>query len=341
MLRAAAALRPDLVERVYSGRVYPLVSAALSRATAPLPFSVAECVVAALLVTSIALVGRAIARRLRPRLGAVLDAASLASGVYAAFLVVWGLNYDREPYASSAGLDVRPAAPDELAELCRALTLEANAARDGLPENAGGVARLAGGTAGALRRVAAAVHGTGGAGAWARPKPVAASILMSYLGISGIYFPFTGEPNVNVDLPQPEIPFTAAHELAHARGYAREDEANYLAALTCRTHPDRDVRYSGALLASLYAVSALGPVDPAAARRLRELRSDAVARDVAAMAAWSRRYEGAATHVAHAVNDAYLRGQGQRAGARSYGRMVDLLIGERRAAARRAVGFVF
>jgi hypothetical protein len=30
------------------------------------------------------------------------------------------------------------------------------------------------------------------------------------------------------------------------------------------------------------------------------------------------------------VNDAYLKSQGQREGVRSYGRMVDLLVGERR-----------
>ena len=32
------------------------------------------------------------------------------------------------------------------------------------------------------------------------------------------------------------------------------------------------------------------------------------------------------------MNDAYLRSQGQKDGVRSYGRMVDLLLAERRAA---------
>ena len=52
--------------------------------------------------------------------------------------------------------------------------------------------------------------------------------MLSYLGISGIFIPFTCEANVNATLPDWEIPFTACHELAHQRGFAREDEANYV-----------------------------------------------------------------------------------------------------------------
>jgi len=48
---------------------------------------------------------------------------------------------------------------------------------------------------------------------------------MSYLGIGGVYFPFTGEANVNISMPHTSIPFTACHEMAHQIGFAREDEA--------------------------------------------------------------------------------------------------------------------
>ena len=44
----------------------------------------------------------------------------------------------------------------------------------------------------------------------------------------------------------------------------------------------------------------------------------------------SRRYESRAGAVQEKVNDAYLRAQGQE-GVTSYGRMVDLLLAERRA----------
>ena len=62
----------------------------------------------------------------------------------------------------------------------------------------------------------------------------------------------------------------------------------------------------------------------------------AVGRDLAALAAWSRRYRSTLSEVGSAVNDTYLRAQGQAAGVASYGRMVDLLIAERRIRMRRA-----
>jgi len=63
---------------------------------------------------------------------------------------------------------------------------------------------------------------------------------MSYLGIGGVYFPFTGEANVNISMPHTSIPFTACHEMAHQIGFAREDEANFIAYIACKNHPSPD-----------------------------------------------------------------------------------------------------
>ena len=76
----------------------------------------------------------------------------------------------------------------------------------------------------------------------ARPKPVLASLGMSYAGITGIYIPFTGESNVNISIPTFDIPVTAAHEMAHQKGFSREDEANYIALCVCMRDEDLYVR---------------------------------------------------------------------------------------------------
>jgi hypothetical protein len=167
------------------------------------------------------------------------------------------------------------------------------------------------------------------AGRFGPPKAALLSLPMAYLGITGIYSPFTGEAHVNATVPEPELPFTASHEIAHARGFAREDEANYLAYLACSRHPDRDFAYSGAFVASNYALAALREADPQAYARVAAERSASVRRDLEALAAWARRYKGPAATASHVVNDAYLRSQGV-GGVRSYGRMVDLLLAERR-----------
>jgi hypothetical protein len=60
-----------------------------------------------------------------------------------------------------------------------------------------------------------------------------------------------------------------------------------------------------------------------------------VRRDLDALTEWNLRYQGPAETAARVVNDAYLKTQGVGEGVRSYGRMVDLLVLERR---RRGAG---
>jgi hypothetical protein len=341
-LQLGATVSPSLVERLYSERLYRAMAAVFAASVGRVPFSVAEVLLAltvggaaAWSLRMLRQVARARGRR-RAVLGSALAGAWVGTGaLYLAFVILWGLNYRRPPYAALAGLDTRPATIAELTAVCEKLVAESNGARDGLPEDPEGVARLADGRRGALRRAPA---GYGKAariqpvleGPSAPPKPVAVSTALSYLGISGIFCPFTGEANVNMTLPEPDVPFAACHELAHAHGFAREDEANYVGYLACTRHPDADFRYSGLLAASMYAMNALARVDRDGHARLEARRAPGVRRDIAALAAWAKRYRGPAERVSQAVNNAYLKSQGEKEGVRSYGRMIDLLIAEQR-----------
>lgn len=336
LVHLAAARRPEAVERLFARGLYPAFGGRLACLTAGLPFSLAELLGAALLAGAAFRVVRWRPPRGRRLFERSADLPLLAGGLYLSFLLLWGLNYQRLPFARSASLDVRPASRAELSALGAALVERANRAREGLLEDAAGVMRLPDGRRAALLRTetgfaAAASRYPLLGGACARPKPLLSSTAFSWLGITGIYFPFTGEANVNLTVPDPELPFAAAHEVAHLRGFAREDEASFVGYLACRLHPDLDYRYAGQLVASVHAMNALAPLDREAWRRLDALRSDGVRRDLGALVAWAERYRGPAERVSERVNDAYLRSQGQDLGVRSYGRVVDLLIAERRA----------
>ncbi len=328
---------PAIVESVFARRLYPAIGGRLGGLTNLLPFSLAECAVVAvavwLAVAAIRLARRKDRRPALARAGARLLLA--AGGLYLTFLLLWGLNYQREPFAASAGLLVRPSSLEELEAACLVFVDAANAARDGLPEDAAGVMRLADGIRPTLARTEAGFQAAAERypfldGCPARPKAIFASVAFSWLGITGIYSPFTGEPNVNADVPDPDLPFCASHEVAHQRGFAREDEANYVGYLACRLHPDPAFRYSGLLSASLFTMNALAPLDRAAWERMDARRSGAVRRDIRALVAWAEAYKGPVERASRRVNDAYLRSQGQDQGVRSYGRVVDLLLAERR-----------
>jgi uncharacterized protein DUF3810 len=342
-LELAASGSPPLVERLYSQGLYRVVSATFAASLGRVPFSVGEALLwtgvggaAAWTVRRLRRLVRARGRRRAVLVSTLADGWAAAGALGLAFVILWGLNYRRPPYAVLAGLDARPATVGELTAVCERLISETNRARDSVPEDAAGVARLADGRRGALRR-APAGYGEAArmepllAGASAPAKPVLISTVLSYLGISGIFSPFTGEANVNMTLPDPDVPFAACHELAHARGFAREDEANYVGYLACTRHPDSDFRYSGLLAASVYAMNELARVDREGHLRLDARRAPGVRRDLAALVAWAERYRGPAERVSQAVNNAYLKTQGQKEGVRSYGRMVDLLIAEERA----------
>jgi hypothetical protein len=342
-LQRAAGDDPQTVEQVFSLWLYPSLGGRLGCVFDWLPFSVAEVVIAVLLTGAALRIVQVAVWVLRRRIsiwGSLLrllgDGLAIGGMAYLGFLLAWGLNYQRQPFARAAGLELGPAPVSELELLSVDLVEEANRLRLEVAEEATGVMRLRSGLQRTLARASAGFRAASRryptlAGRCLRPKPVAASVVLSYLGISGVYFPFTGEANVNASVPPPLLPFSASHELAHQIGFAREDEANYLAYLACRSNPSPDYRYSGALAASGYALTALAGADRTAYERVNQRRSAAVGRDLKAVADWTARYRGRVSEASKRVNDAYLRTQGQRDGVASYGRMVDLLLAERRA----------
>ena len=80
-------------------------------------------------------------------------------------------------------------------------------------------------------------------------KGILSSRFLSYMDFTGFFFPFTGEACVNTDFPASLFPSTVAHELAHQRRVAREQDANFAAVLSCMESGDLDYCYSGCLLA--------------------------------------------------------------------------------------------
>src|SRR2546421_2599 len=120
---------------------------------------------------------------------------------------------------------------------------------------------------------------------------------MSHLGLSGFYMPFTGEPNFNAAQPDFDLPYVVAHEKAHQRGFAREDEANFIAFVVCVNSTNPYVRYSGYLNA-LNVVGAFVSLDPQLNKSLFERVGEGPRNDLRARAAFWARYEGPARGVA-------------------------------------------
>ena len=148
-------------------------------------------------------------------------------------------------------------------------------------------------------------------------KPVALSEPWTYTHISGMYFPFTGESNINTNYPDFVLAFTTAHEIAHQLGYAKEDEANLLAFMSlCFSH-DEYLVYSAYMHAFESLLYELEPKMAGTAALSLDRR---YAKDFSAYYTHSAKYVNkTVSAVSAGVNDTYLKANGVENGIESYG----------------------
>ncbi|MDL2238253.1 DUF3810 domain-containing protein [Christensenellaceae bacterium OttesenSCG-928-K19] len=334
-----AAANPDVIEQVYSGQVYPILSMIIGKLFGWMPFSFVEFVIYALLGLFFAWIIYTIVTAARKRLRAIklvqtlITFAIIVAVAMNVFYGMWGFNYFRHSVAYSMGLELKEREPQELADLCVLLAGQANALRESQLEDENGVFVYAEGNAGILQKIPSAYSTLAEdhpefkrMAVIPQPKTVAASELMSYAGISGIFIPFTEESNVNVHQTPLLAAVTGAHESAHFMGIAREDEANFLGYLACQYSDDPAVQYSGIMLALIHAGNALHRISPSAYSQLYSHYNDGVRRDLAAHNEYWAGYEGKMEETVTQMNDSYLKQQKQEDGVQSYGRMVDLLL---------------
>jgi hypothetical protein len=158
-------------------------------------------------------------------------------------------------------------------------------------------------------------------------KEVMLSEPMTYTHISGVYTFFTGEANLNVNFPDYVLPYTAAHEFAHQRGIAREDEANFVAFLVCMESDDHYIRYSAYLNVYEYVANALYSAKKELYTPIYRSLPLGVKTDMAAYSKFFEKYrKTVVSDVSGAVNDTFLNINGVEEGSKSYGMVVDLAV---------------
>ena len=156
-------------------------------------------------------------------------------------------------------------------------------------------------------------------------KKIMLSPLMTYTHISGMYMPFTGEANVNVNYPDYVVAYTIAHEKAHQRGIAEEDAANFVAFLACMSSGDDYLVYSA--LMNMYD-SFLDETLSKDTEMYTELVDNTDIKIIREMYAYYKFFEkyaySTASEIAGTVNDTYIKAMGDDDGVKSYGLVIEL-----------------
>ena len=336
VLTQIAANNPQIVEKYYSSTVYPYIGMSLGSINSLVPFSIAEIALILLLMGTLTVVILCI---IRPKIflnninNIFHTSIRLLAIIYILFYFLWGFNYFRVDYMNLANMHGETGTVDDLIALTEEIIQNLNHTRINLKEDNNGVFYL---DEDFLELSKLAQHGfknyTVGSinldGNYGQAKPVLLSEYMGYTGIMGIYIPFTAEPNVNKDIPPQSILSTITHEMAHQRGFAKEEEANFIAYKANINNPDIRFKYSGYYLATQYLLNEIYIEDKETYFFLYSKLSDAVIRDMDYSREYWKSKEGKTEEIVTNMNDTYLKANNQSEGVRSYNGVVRLLLAE-------------
>ena len=330
---------PDFIENVYSRHLFRATNQALSTLTGWFDFSLGEFLLYAFVIFSAAFLIIMIIKAIRSKkdwwkilLRRLFIMLSIVSFLYASFIGLWAFNYARLPLGFSMGLDTSPASAEELYEVCGILAQRAVDLRPKVSEDENGIYTFSKQASinitEELYNNAAILSGYDFlSGAFGKPKTVLYSEGLSQANITGVYFPFTAEANLNMKVPDLYFASATVHEAAHQRGFAREDEANFLAYYVTSYSDIPEIEYSGTMLALVNSMNKLYAEDKELYYDIRQTYTDAMNADLDAYSEYWQDYQGRASEVSEDVNNSYLKSNLQKDGVKSYGRMADLLIG--------------
>jgi len=324
---------PYAIEKYYSTGLYPLLSRLLRFLFGWLPFSLGDVLYLLAGIYLIIKIVRFFSAIFKKQAGKIFWWNGVrwilfySLWVYAAFNILWGLNYNRLGAAYQAQLQMKPYSTEELNTVMAIV-----------------VKRLDSSYAEALQRrndyaqnkplFEASYHSY----QTAKPvfpylsysgKSVKASLfsyLGDYLGYLGYYNPFTGEAQVNMTVPVFVLPFTACHEMGHQLGYAKENEANFAGYLSAKSSANAAFRYSVYFELYSYGIRELYGRDSVLAIALNKQKPAQVKKDIIALRAFYARYENPVEPYIRKLYGQYLKANEQPSGMQSYNEVMAFLI---------------
>jgi len=331
-------------EHIYAKGIYKLLAQLISLITGLIPISVAELFIIAFPVIIIALIANFTKklvtdkenRKKRLARGFINILCALSILLFS-YTLMGGLNYYRYTFSTYSNLEICESTLEELFSLTKSLALEAGTYRDSITSvDDNGVFVLSDNflqlrkTATEAYKILAEEYPVLG-GYYGAPKPILMSGFMSATETTGIFIPFTMEANVNVDIPDFTIPHTMLHEMAHLRGFMREDEANYLGYKAGIVSDSIEFKYSSTMHALIHAGNALYSKSPDKYFEIRALYTEGMIKDLRQNSEYWAKYDDTViSTVSNKINDTYLKANAQSDGVQSYGRMLDLLLAEYR-----------
>ncbi len=240
---------PDTVDTLYSNGLYPIISKLFRYTLGWLPFSFGDLVYGFSIIFIIRWLILNIKRIWKDTVNWLLDISATASVIYIAFHVFWGFNYYRNPLHKNLNLE-DDYTTEQLITVTKKLIEKSNtihlqiakndSLRIDIPFTKKEVLKLTPNSYLALSKTFPELE--------YHPKSLKKSLFslpLTYMGFSGYLNPLTNEAQVDYMIPVYKFPTTAAHEVAHQLGYAKENEANFIGFLATISNENIYFKYSG------------------------------------------------------------------------------------------------
>jgi hypothetical protein len=314
---------PGWVERNYTYGIYPVIARVQRWLMGWVPFSLGDLFYAFLILLVFYQLFRLIKILYRKQftrkyfVNGLQQAIFFILFVYVLFNLLWGLNYNRLGISAQLQLKVQRYSAADLNTLTFTLQKKLNhyatsvteAQRDSFNRKS----RLFDLAAKAYDHVGNQYHFL----KYERPsvKPSLFSYFGNYLGFQGYYNPFSGEAQVNTTIPRFLEPFVATHEIAHQLGYGKENEANFVGFLACRTSESPALKYSVYFDMYSYAIGEVFRRDTTTARIFQQKLHD-----------FYKRHKNPVEPVIMWFYGHYLKANNQPAGKQTYNEVVAWLI---------------
>jgi hypothetical protein len=312
---------PELAEYGYSRGVFPWVRTGLDFSLGWLPFPMIYVLVPLWCLLFLTILFRAFWqskgrwRYAWPRLLSVFSAPVVF------FYLLWGFNYRRQPVEKLLGLETIPLS---IEDICEALEWEttrlqvlSEQVRDTLPPKD---------LEDMLRK---------NLYEWSRVNdlPVAGKV-RAYLifprGVfmrfssSGLYFPFSGQGQVDAGLHPLDLPSVMTHEMAHGLGYGDEGTCNFLAYMATTSSDNAFIRYAGHLSYWRQLAAFYRRYRPEDFQRIVSLLPQQTIYHLEAIYAVLDRYPDIFPGFRNLLYNGYLKSQGISEGVQNYNRILML-----------------
>jgi hypothetical protein len=321
---------PVIVEQYYSEGLYAFISHVLHLFFNLFPISVGDilyiAIVAAIIYAIYRFLKLILKKQIRHAGIFLLEIVVAVQTGILLFYLLWGMNYFRPSAAERLNLTDTSYTTARLQAVTTMLIDSANACRAritpvDLAQTNGDIYKTATQAIAKLSSDSANFRTY-----YPRIKSSLLTPLLNYMGTSGYYNPFTGEAQMNYDIPFFERPVTACHELSHQMGFAAEDEADFVGFLAGSASHNQLLRYSAYHLAVDEFMHSLRSRDSLASNALKARLSAAVRNDFNTERAYWLLYQGKAGILSGFFYDRFLKVNNQPRGLATYNRMVELVM---------------